>query len=158
MKLYIKQKALSFTCRFAVKGAQGEDRWFAEGDFLSFTHKVRVYDAQGREAAQVYRKNWTFFSQQYYIEAGGQTYLLVKEFTFGRPRFHLEGLPWDMQGDFWAHDYTLREHGRPVMNITKEWFTWGDSYALDIADPRHELLCLCITLAVDAMVEDANSN
>ena len=25
----------------------------------------------------------------------------------------------------------------------------GDSYELDIADPRNELLCLCVALAVD---------
>ena len=159
MQLYIKQKAFSWRCRFAVKDAAGNDRWCAEGKAFSWTHELRVYDARGEQAARIYRKNWTFFSQQYFIEAGGQQYLLVKEFSFGRPRFRLEGLPWRMEGNFWAHDYTLSEGERTVMRISKHWFTWGDSYELDIPNPRDELLCLCITLAVDCMVEDAsNSN
>jgi uncharacterized protein YxjI len=47
------------------------------------------------------------------------------------------------------------------MSLSKKWFTWGDSYELDIADPRDEVLCLCITLSVDCVLaaqNDASNN
>ena len=158
MRLYIKQMALSWRCRFNVMDASGQDRWFAEGEFFSFTHRLHVYNAQDNEVAHIYRENWTLFTQQYHIElANGPSFMLVKEFTFFMRKFHLRGLPWHMEGDFLAHDYYLYdEQGVQMMHIYKEWLTWGDSYVIDIRDPRYELLCLCIVLAVDSMVEDSS--
>ena len=155
MQLYIKQKVFSWRDRFAVKDAAGYDRWFAQGEIFSWGRKLHVYDAHGREVAFLRQKLWTFFHQKYFIELGGQTYALVKEFTFGRPRFYLEGLPWRMEGNFWAHEYDLFDGRGVIMHISKHWFTWGDSYLLDIPDPRNELLCLCVALAVDCMQADA---
>ena len=39
----------------------------------------------------------------------------------------------------------------------KEWFTWGDCYALDIADSADEMLALAVVLAVDAVHAQANA-
>ena len=157
MYLYIKQKAFSWRDRFAVKDAQGADRWYAQGELFSWGRKLHVYDARGNEAAFLRQRMWTFFQQKYFIELTGRAgppLELVREFGLKR-RYYLEGLPWRMTGDFWAHEYTLYEGSSVVMHISKEWFTWGDSYRLDIADPRNELLCLCVALAVDCMNADA---
>jgi len=46
-----------------------------------------------------------------------------------------------------------------IMRISKKWFTWGDSYELDIFDPQNEILCLCVALAIDcAMAQASRSN
>ena len=155
MELYIKQKAFSWRDRFAVKDAAGNDRWYAEGEIFTWGRKLHVYDAAGNEVAFLHQKLWTFLESRYFIELGGQTYTLVKEFALFKNRFHLEGLPWTMKGDFWAHEYSLMQGDSELMTLSKEWFTWGDSYCLRIADPATELLCLCIALAVDCMNADA---
>ena len=31
-----------------------------------------------------------------------------------------------------AHDYQITKNGQTIVNISKEWMTWGDSYELDI--------------------------
>ena len=92
---------------------------------------------------------------RYFVEIGGKSVCeIVKEFTFFKPSYRLEGIPWRMKGDFWAHEYTLDDNnnGRRIMGMSKKWFTWGDSYELDVADPNDELLCLCVTLAVDCVL------
>ena len=43
------------------------------------------------------------------------------------------------------------------MDIHKEWFTWGDSYELDISDPAYELTALGIVLAIDTAMARAAS-
>lgn len=43
------------------------------------------------------------------------------------------------------------------MSISKEWFTWGDCYALDIADSADEMLALAVVLAIDAVHAQANA-
>ena len=82
---------------------------------------------------------------------------IVKEFTFFKQSYRLQGLPWHLSGDFWAHEYALTENGRQIMGLSKKWFTWGDSYEMDIANPQDELMCLCVTLAVDCALALQNT-
>jgi len=58
---------------------------------------------------------------KYHIFVGGQQIAeLVKELTFFKPRYAVEGLGWDIEGDFWAHEYTVLRSGIPVVSISKE--------------------------------------
>ena len=43
------------------------------------------------------------------------------------------------------------------MSISKEWFTWGDCYQLDIADSADETLALPVDLAVEEVHAQANA-
>ena len=52
----------------------------------------------------------------------------------------------------------IRENGSDVVSIRKEWFTWGDSYQLDIAERTDEILALSVVLAIDCvMAQQRNS-
>ena len=44
-----------------------------------------------------------------------------------------------------------------VARISKEWFTWGDSYCIDILNPADELSALCVALALDCCMCDAQT-
>ena len=157
MKLYIKQKVFSWRDQFAIKDEFGNDRWFAQGEIFSWGRKLHLCDNTGQEVAFIHQKMWTFLPR-YFIELGGYTYTLVQEFAFFRPKFHLEGIPWRMEGNFMAHDYTLYNAQELIMQMQKHWFTWGDSYELDIPNPANEVLALCISLAVDCINADSSSS
>ena len=134
MKLYIKQKVFSLTSKFTVKDEAGNDRYFVEGEFFSLRGRLHIMDAQGGEIGQI-----------------------VKDFSFFRPKYSLENTSLRVEGDFWAHEYSLYDGDRNIMNIHKEWFTWGDSYELDILDPDYELISLGIVLAIDTAMAAANT-
>ena len=150
MRLYMKQKVFSWRDRFTVKDETGADRYAAQGEVFSWGKRLRVYDASGMQVAFIKEKVLSWLPR-FYVEIGGQTVcVIVKELTFLRQRYRLEGMPWRLDGDFWAHEYALTGlDGTPVMRLSKKWFTWGDSYEMLIANPRDELLCLCVALAVD---------
>ena len=44
------------------------------------------------------------------------------------------------------------------MKLRKHWFTWGDSYELDIPDDHDALLALCIAVSVDYEIFKDQSN
>jgi len=157
MKLYLKQKVFSWRDRFYVKDEFGNDRFYIEGEIFSWGKKLHVYDISGAEVAFIRQKVFSWMPR-YFIETGGRVVCeIVKEFTFFRQSYRLQGLPWHLHGDFWAHEYFLEENGQKVMSMSKKWFSWGDSYELDIANPSNELLCLCVTLAVDCAIEAQQS-
>ncbi len=158
MRLFMKQKVFSFGDKFTIKDQNESDRWFVEGEVFSMGKRLHILDAQGRERALLRQKVWSFLPR-YFVEIDGvEVAQVVKDFTFLKPHYHLEGSPLELEGDFWAHDYRLLENGSPVMYMSKQWMTWGDSYQLDIDDRADELLCLAIALAVDCAVASEQNN
>jgi uncharacterized protein YxjI len=157
MKLYIKQKVFSWADKFAVRDEYGQERWFAQGEIFTWGRKLHIYDAQGNEAAFIRQKVFSFLPK-YFIEIGGDTYTLIKEFTFFKHRFRLEHTNWTMNGDFWAHEYEIFDGAESVMRMSKHWFTWGDSYELEIPRGENELLSLCVALAVDCINAAADTS
>ena len=154
MRLYIKQKVFSWRDKLFVKDEFGNDRYYAQGEIFSWGRKLHLYYADGQEVALIRQKVFSFLTR-YYIDVGGYTYTLVKEFTFLKPRLHIEGIQWRVEGDFWAHDYSLCDQYGMVMRISKRWFTWGDAYDLDIPNPANELMSLCVALAIDCIQADS---
>ena len=123
MKLYIKQKVFSIGERFTVKDEFGNDRYFVEGEWLSIPKKFRILD-------------------EITIE-------IVKEFSFFRPKYRIDGSPFSVEGDVFTHDYTILRDGTPVASISKEWFTWGDSYMIDNYKGEDEEMLLAILIVID---------
>lgn len=157
MKLYIKQQVFSWVDRFSVREEGGGEKYFVEGELFSWGKKLRVYDAANRELAYIQQRIISLLPR-YRIFLGGQWIgELVKEFTFFFGRYHVEGLDWDIEGDLWAHEYTVLRGDIPIVSISKHWFTWGDSYVLDIADERDELPALAVVLAIDCALAQSNN-
>lgn len=157
MKLLIKEKAFSWTDTFTVKDEQGGDRWFVKGELFSFGRKLHVTDVYDEEIAKIEQELFRFRRRYNVTVRGRQTASVVQEFTFLRPRYTVEGPGWDVQGNFWGHEFTVTEGGRTVVTISKEWFTWGDCYVLDVADGTDELTALAVVLAIDCMVEQSSN-
>ena len=157
MKLYLKQKVFSWRDRFFVKDEDGYDRYSVQGEILSLGKRLRIYDSDGTEVAFIRQKVMSWLPR-FFVEINGQVVCtIVKELTFFRQSYRVEGLPWHLTGDFWAHEYSLDENGREIMRLSKKWFSWGDSYELDITDSQNELMCLCIALAVDCALAAQNA-
>lgn len=155
MKLYIRQKVFSWGDKFTVRDENDQDRYRVEGEVFSFGHRLHVYDSQDAEVATVQQKVMSLLPR-YFILRAGETIELAKQLSFLIPRYRFSGRPWSLEGNFSGHEYRLRDDttGETVMTVGKEWFTWGDSYGLDITDGADEVLCLAVLIAVDCVRAD----
>lgn len=156
MKLYMKQKVFSFRDKFTIKDENGEDKYYIEGEILSFGKKLRIYDMCGNELAFV-RERLVTFMPKFTIEINGREIAeIVKKFTFLRPKYYINGLGWDVNGDFFSHNYDITDGGRIIVSIHKQFMAWGDTFELDIADENNEVIALAVVLAIDAVMDAAN--
>ena len=153
MKLYIKEKVFSWGDKFTVKDEYGRDKYIVEGEVLSFGKKLHVYDLSGREVAFIKQEIWSFLPRFYVFCGDRQVAEIKKEFTLLFPKYSIEGLGWEINGSFMAHDYEITQSGRSIVVISKEWMTWGDSYELDILNPADELVALAVVLTIDCVME-----
>ena len=156
MKLCIQQKVFSFRDRFYVTDEFGEERYYVEGEIFSLGKKLHVYDMQGREVAFIQQELLTFMPRFMVYVGEEQAAEIVKEFTFFRPSYRVDGPGWQVSGDFFAHEYEISDPVGPVVSISKEWFTWGDCYQLDISPSADQALALAVVLAIDCVLDQDN--
>lgn len=157
MKLYIKEKVFSWGDKFTVKDVAGNDKYIVEGEVFSWGKKLHVYDMYGSEVAFIKQKLWTWLPKYAVFCGEQQVAEIKKEFTFLFPKYSIEGLAWEIDGKFMAHDFEITQGGRRIVTITKEWMTWGDSYELDIADPADEIVALAVVLTIDCVMEASSA-
>ena len=154
MKLYIKQKVFTWGDKFTVKDEAGRDRYYVEGEVFTFGKKLHVYDIHGQEVAFIKQEVWSWMPRYYVFCGGRQVAEIKKEFTFFFPKYSIEGLGWEIDGSFMAHDYEITKSGYPIVTIRKEWMSWGDSYELNIANSQDELIALAVVLTIDCVMAD----
>lgn len=155
MKLYIKEKVFTWGDQFTVKDERGNDRYVVEGEVFSWGKKLHVYDMTGREVAFIKQEVWSFLPRYYVFCGDRQVAEIKKEFTFFFPKYRIDGLGWEIDGSFMAHEYEITQSGRTIVSIRKEWMTWGDSYELNITNPSDEIVALAVVLTIDCVMEAA---
>ena len=157
MKLYIKEHVFTWGDKFTVKDEYGNDKYIVEGEIFTFGKKLHVYDLHGYEVAFIKQEHFTFLPT-FSVYCGERHVAEIrKEFSFLFPHYSIDGLGWEIEGRFMAHDYEITQNGRSIVTISKEWMTWGDSYELDIADPANEIVALAVVLTIDCVVEQQNN-
>lgn len=155
MKLYIKEKVFTWGDQFTVKDERGNDRYVVEGEVFSWGKKLHVYDMIGREVAFIKQEVWSFLPRYYVFCGDRQVAEIKKEFTFFFPKYRIDGLGWEINGSFMAHEYEITQSGRTIVSISKEWMTSGDSYELNITNPSDEIVALAVVLTIDCVMEAA---
>ena len=155
MKLYIKEKVFTWGDQFTVKDERGNDKYVVEGEVFSWGKKLHVYDMTGREVAFIKQEVWSFLPRYYGCCGDRQVAEIKKEFTFFFSKYRIDGLGWEINGSFMAHEYEITQSGRTIVSISKEWMTWGDSYELNITNPSDEIVALAVVLTIDCVMEAA---
>ena len=128
------------------------------GKLISLGHKLTIRDMDGEEAAYIHQKVLSLVPK-YFIEISGQEEVELKgHITLLKPHYTLDapGGKWEIRGDFAQHEYEMKRGHDVVATVTKKWFTWGDTYLLDVADDGDALTALGVMLAIDCIEADTN--
>lgn len=153
MNLYIKQKVFSFKDKFNVYDERGEIKYTAEGEIFTLGKKLHIKDTSGREVIYIKQRLLTFLPKYEVSVLDGEPVEIVKNFTIFKHSYKIPEWGISISGDFFSHEYEVQRNGNQIAHLSKEWFTWGDTYAINIADPRDELIALASILVVDCCME-----
>jgi uncharacterized protein YxjI len=149
----MRQKLLSWGNDFTIKDEAGNDAFFVDGKALSFGNKLSFQDMSGNELVYIEQRllNW---SPTYELWRGDKMLAEVKRelFSFIHHRFTVDVPgPDDLEaeGDFLDHEYTLTRGDRAVATVSKKWFSWVDTYGIDILDGEDAVLILATAVVID---------
>lgn len=158
MNFYIKQHVFSWADRFTIYDKAGNDVFLVKGEVLTLGKKLHISDTMGNEKVYIEERLLTFLPK-YKIMIGDIPAAEIKrEFTFFHPQYTVKlenGSEWNVEGEFWEHEYTVLSGNTEIATISKEWFTLGDAYEIRISDNCPDtLLALAVVLTIDATLEN----
>ena len=154
MKLYIKQHIFAFGDRFTVYDADGKECFFVQGEVFSFGKKLHLYNAYDEELALIHQKVFSF-RPTYLIQCNDKDVAaVIREFSLFRQVYTVEGPGWHIEGNFFDHEYTIFNGDCRIATVSREWFTLGDAYEIDIADNCNSIIALAAVLIIDACLAD----
>ena len=153
MRYQLKQRLLSFGDDFYIKDALGRDQYFVDGKAFSIGDQLSFQDLNGNELAYIKQKVFSW-GPTYEISRGGETVAVVKKHLLAlfHHRFTVDVPgPNDLEaeGNFTDHDYAFRRNGNVVGTVSKRWFTFADTYGIEIADDEDQVLLLASAVVVD---------
>lgn len=153
MRYVMRQKLFSFGDDFTIKNAEGDDVYFVDGRAFSIGKKLSFQDMNGNELLFIRQK----------LLAWGQTYLIYRDeelqatvkkslFTPFRCKFSID-VPGDRdpeaQGNFLDHEYTFTRDGEVIAEVSKKWFSFSDTYGVEVHSGEDDVMILASTVVID---------
>lgn len=153
MRYLIKQKFFSLGGKFYIKNEAGEDVYSVEGAAFSFGDQLTFRDAAGNELAFI-RQKLLSWGPTYEIYRGGNLVAVIKKelFSFFKHRFTIDVPgPDDLlaEGDLWDLEFAFSRGDGTVAQVSRQWFSFTDTYGVDIADGEDDVLILASAIVID---------
>ena len=153
MKLYIKQKIFSWNDSFSVYDSMECELFTVNGALFSFGKKLAILDRSDREIYRIEQELFRFRPRYHIVQGEDIQATVIKELSMFRPYYTVEGPGWEVQGDFFDHDYEITDGGRLVASVQKQWFTWGDTYEINVDDAYDPVAVLAVAIIIDCVLE-----
>lgn len=160
MRFMVKQKIFSFGDNFTINDEYGNPHFQVKGKVFSIGDKLRIYDMMGNELIYIEQKVFRLLPEYTIYFNGEVAAKVIKEFTFFKPRFNIESIMgnYSIEGNFWGMDFNILKNGEFIAQVSKKWFSWSDTYGVDIVDGEDYAFILALVIVIDQVIHDNNHN
>lgn len=154
VRYLLRQNLFSLGDDFTIQDEHGQPAFQVDGRaFTLLREKLAFEDLAGRELAFI-RERLIALTPSYEILVNGEVAAVVKKdlvnlfrcgFTVDVPG------PDDLEatGDLLHHEYSFTRGSRTVATVSKRWFSFTDTYGVDVADGEDPVLILASTVIID---------
>lgn len=160
MRFVVRQKIFSFGDNFTIKDEYGRDHFMVRGKVFSLGDKLRIYDMAGRELYYIEQKLFRLLPEYTIYQSGRPLARVKKEFTFFKPKFNITSTMgnFTVEGNFLGMDFSIRKNGRLVAQVSKRWFSFADTYGVDILEGEDYGFLITLVIVMDQVIHDNNHN
>ncbi|MBM7787655.1 LURP-one-related/scramblase family protein [Tenggerimyces flavus] len=159
MRFQMQQKFFSFG-DFTITDEAGNDAFAVDCHAFVIGKELSLNDLSGRELAFIKKPAFSF-SETYDISRDGELLATIHKpaLQFFKHSFEIEGPDANglsVEGDFFELEYTFARNGTTVAQASKEYFSFSDSYGVDIADGEDPVLILATCVVIDMACHSDN--
>ena len=154
----MRQRMFSIGEDFTIEDEAGNPAFEVDGKFMTLRETFELKDRQGNVVATIRGKLMSLRSKMD-VFRGDEVVATITKALFSpfSDKFQVEiagGPAMRVDGDLFDHEYTLRRDDAVVAHVSKRWFTFTDTYGIDIAPGEDDALVLAIAVALDEMSHD----
>ena len=137
----------------------GNDAFIVKSQLLSFGHKLRIFDLTGNELCYIEQQLLRFMPEYDIYVGGSLTANVKKKFTFFSKEFLVSGPggEYRIDGDFWAYEFDIVKDGYSIARISKKFFSFNDTYGVEIDDRQDQMTNLAIAVVIDLVCHDEHN-
>jgi uncharacterized protein YxjI len=156
MRYLVRQRIFSLGDSFSIKNEAGDDVFIVRSQLLSFGKKLRIFDLAGNELCYIEQKLFRFMPEYDLYLAGEHVANVKKRFAMFRNDFDItsSGGTYSVEGDFFAHEFSLFKDGMIAARISKQFFSFTDTYGVDIDDGQDQITTLALAIVIDMVCHD----
>jgi len=157
---FLKQKLWTLGDHFNIVDEDGNPRFTVHGKLFSLGDQLRIFDINGNELALIKQKLISLKKQYRVFREQKLWASVLKKITLFKDKYIINVFGPDdyiINGDFTDHHYTFLRNGKPVAFISKKWFSWGDSYLIEIDPNEDDVLFLAAAIVIDMTSHDDES-
>ena len=151
MQFYLKPVS-GLKTLFLVLNSGGVPVYEVQGDFTPIGCRLYLLDSHRREIARISGVRLSN-TCQYSISSQGERVRLTLNMTAPRRAVRFRGIPWHFRGNVLLRSFDVQDaQFRVVMTHARCWSIHGDCYAVEIPEPAHVPICLCVAAIIDSTV------
>ncbi len=154
----IKEKFWSWGGEFCIDNDQNIPCYYVKGEAFSWGNKLSFMDEHKNELAFISQKLMSWKPLYQIIIDGNVFAEVIKEWSWFNKKFTLD-VPgpndYTIIGSFWKHEYVFMRGGVEVAKVSKELWTWTDSYGVEIVDDEDHVAILCACIVIDQVLHDS---
>ena len=155
----VKQKIFSLGDKFTITDRDGLDRFQAQGKVLSLGAKLSFQDMSGNELYYIEQKLLRLLAE-YNIHENGKVVATCKQkFSFLGSKFEISSMNgnYSIEGRPLNYNYEIFKDGQPIATIDKQFFSFADTYGVDINEAEDDGFILSLVIVIDQVVH-SNEN
>ena len=155
----IRQNMISIGDDFWIENAEGKRVFKIDGKVLRIRKTLIFEDINGRKLAQIQERLLTIKDTMAIEDANGDQIATVKKALIAplHDRWSVNvknGPDLDVQGNIFDFEYEIMQGRNQIAQVSKQWFTFTDTYGVEIASGQNDILILAVAIAIDMMAHD----
>lgn len=155
----IRQNLISVGDDFWIENAEGERVYKVDGKVLRIRKTLVFEDAKGKKLAQIQERLLAIKDTMVIEDANGSDIATIKKALIAplRDKWNVNVKGGDdlvVQGNILDFEYSVKQGGKKVAEISKKWFRLTDTYGVEIEAGQNHVLILAVAVAVDMMAHD----
>ena len=155
----IRQKLISIGDDFWIENQKGVKVYKVDGKALRIRKTLEFEDASGKKLAQITERLLAIKDTMVIEDAKGKDIATVKKALISplRDKWNVSVRGGDdlvVQGNILDLEYDIKQGRRKGAEVSKKWFTFTDTYGVEIEDGQNDILILAVAVAIDMMAHD----
>ena len=155
----IIQKLISIGDDFWIENQDGKKVFKVDGKALRLRETLLFEDINGKELCKIQQRLLAITDTMAIEGPNGEQLALIKKALISplRDRWSVNvsnGSNLDVQGDILNHEYSIKQDGQKIAEVSKKWFAFTDTYGVEIHEGQNDILVLAIAIAIDMMVHE----